>query len=112
MGKALGEMTDGERTDAQARRDGAQRLEHEAAVSKFRMGNCQPPRAELPAAPEYQVEIEYPRTPAAAPAAAELALQCLEAMKQPRRVEISFDERNRVREIAAGAADGRVEDDR
>ena len=50
--------------------------------------------------------------PALAAAAAELALDALEPAQHLGRLEIAFDQRDRIGEIASRAGHGRVEDDR
>src|SRR6185369_11426013 len=94
------------------RRDGRERIEDEAALAELAMGNGQPPRSPLAPAPQCHVEVEHPWTPALSAAAAEFALHALQAAEPGGRLELAFDERNGVREIAAGSAVGRVEDDR
>src|SRR6185369_9084050 len=93
------------------RRDGRERIEDEAALAELAMGNGQPPRSPLAAAPQCHVEVEHPWTPALSAAAAEFALHALQAAEHGGRFELAFDERNGVREIATGSAVGRVEDD-
>ena len=75
-------------------------------------GTVRPPRTESPAAPQHDVEIEHARAPAAAAAPAEFAFDLLEPLEQFRRIELAFDQRHRIGEIAPGAAVRGVEHDR
>ena len=95
-----------------ARRDRRQRIEDEAARAKLAMGDGQSPRSQSPAAPQCHVEVEHTGAPALSPAAAEFALDGLQADEHVRRLELAFDQRDGIGEIAAGSAVGRVEDDR
>src|SRR5690242_17319367 len=111
-GKALSEVADGEgASDAPIGSDGRERPEHEAASGELRMGDGERPRAELAAAPQHDVEVKHARPPAAAAAAAEFAFDGLEAAKHLGWVEVAFDQRDGIGEVAAGAAMGGVEDD-
>jgi len=76
------------------------------------MGNGEAPGPIEPTAPQDDVEIEDARTPSAAAPPAELAFQRLQLLQHPRRIEIAFDKRDGIGEIAAGPAVGWVEDDR
>src|SRR5260221_9664887 len=110
-GKAVGEMADAKRPDAPGRSDGRERLKHEAAACELRVGDGQARRPEFAAAPQHDVEVEHARAPAAAGAAAEFALQRLEARQQRGRIECAFDQGHGIGEIASGATMRRVEED-
>jgi hypothetical protein len=112
-GKALGKMADGERAaHAPAGGDRGEGLEDEAAPFELGVRDGEPARAPLAPAPQDEIEVEHAWRPAAAAAAAEIALDRLERVEQLRRVEIAFDQRNRIGEVAPGATMRRVEDDR
>jgi len=112
-GKALGEMADGEgAAHAPAGGNRGEWLKHETAIYDLRMGDRQPARAPIAAAPQDDVEVEYTRAPAATAPAAEIALDRFQAAKHFGRVEIAFDEGHGIGEIAAGAPMGCVKDDR
>ena len=96
---------------APARGNRGERLEHEAAPLELRVGDLQAACAERAAAPQGDVEVEHARAPAAAAPTPEIAFDRLEPDEQDRRIEIAFDERNGIGEIAPGAALRRVEDD-
>ena len=98
--------------DAPARRDCGKRLEDEAATMKLRVRNGQLARPETAAAPQRDVEIEDARSPAAARPAAECAFHLLELRQHLGRVEVAFDQRDRIGEVAAGRSVCRVDDDR
>src|SRR5689334_17601031 len=89
--------------------DGGERLQDEAAPAELRMRDCQSGRAPFAAAPQNEVKVEHPRSPALAAAPAELALDGLEAPQHRDRRLAAFDQRDGIGEIAAGAAVGRVE---
>src|SRR3954454_2466128 len=111
-GKALGEMADGERgADPPAGGNRGERLKHEAAIRDLRMGDSEPAGAPLAAAPQDDIEVEHARTPAAATAAAEIALERLQARKHFRWFEVAFEERHCIGEIATGTPIRGVEDD-
>src|SRR5436305_11402457 len=99
-GKAVGEMADAERADAPARRNRRERLEDEAAAGELRVGDRQPPRTEAAAAPQRNVEVEHARAPAAPSAAAEFALERLEAGEHVCRFSLALDQRHGIGEIA------------
>jgi hypothetical protein len=106
-------MADGERpADPPARGNGGERLEHESALGDLRMGDREPARAPIAPAPQDNVEVENARPPAATAAAAKIALDGLEAPQHPGWVEVAFDERHRIGEIAASVAVRGVEYDR
>jgi hypothetical protein len=98
--------------DTPAGSNGRERLEDEAPLRQPRVRNGEPAGTEPAAAPQQQVEIEDSGPPALARPAAKLALQGFQALEHLRRVEIAFDERHGIGEIAPGAAVGRVEHDR
>src|SRR5947208_16466440 len=87
-GKALGEMADAERADTPARSDYGKRLKDEAAAGELGVGDREPPRLEGPAAPQTNVQVEHSWAPAAASAAAEFALERLEAGEHCRRFNV------------------------
>ena len=66
-----------------------------------------PRERQLPPLHSDDVEVEHAAAPAPAAAAAELALDRLQRGQHFRRVELAFDQRDRIGEVAAGAADGR-----
>jgi len=105
-------MADGRRADPPAGRDGGKRLKDKAAAREAGVGDGEAAHPAITAAPEGDVQIEHARTPAAAAAAAELALEGLEAREYLGRLQAAFDQGNGVGEVAAGAAMGCVEHDR
>ena len=112
-GKAVGEVPDAEATiHSPAWRDRGQRLEHERAPGELGVGDGQAARAESPAAPQDEVEVEHAWAPAPPPAATEGAFDRFEARQHLGWFGIAFDQRRGIGEIAAGAAMRRVEDDR
>src|SRR5690348_14759607 len=112
-GKAVSEMARGERSaHPPARRDGGQRLEDEAAVFEAVVGDCQPARPETSAAPQTDVEIENARRPMLSAPPPEVAFDGLQPAQHRGRLEAAFDQRDRIGEIAPGAANGGIEHDR
>lgn len=110
---ASGEVARGQRApDAPPWSDRGQRLEDEAALFQLGVRNHQSARSEPAAAPQDDVEIEHTRAPAPAGPAAEFTLDAFELGEHLGRTEAAFDQRNRVREVAAGSAARRIEDDR
>src|SRR5437762_13618297 len=84
-GKALGEMADGERPfDPPVGCDRAKGPEHEVAPVELGMRDIQRPRTPSPAAPQHEIEVEHARPPAAAAAAAEIALDGFETLQHLR----------------------------
>ena len=78
-GKAVSEMARRQRPfNPPARGDRRERMEHEAPFANEWVRDRQASRPELAAAPEYKVEIEHARAPAAASTAAEFALHLLQ----------------------------------
>jgi len=111
--KALGEMASGQASlDAPAWRDCSERLEDEVPFPKLLVGYRETPRAKAAAAPQDQVEIEHARAPAPAGPTAELALDLFQLFKDVSWLEIAFDQRHGIGEIAAGATMRWIEDDR
>src|SRR5438477_2941043 len=85
-GKALGEMARIEASpNPPGRGDRGEGLEDEAALAELRMGDSQAPRAEPPAAPQDDVEVEHAWAPALARAPSELVFDRLEAAQHLRR---------------------------
>jgi|KBSMisStandDraft_5_1062788.scaffolds.fasta_scaffold887816_1 hypothetical protein len=76
------------------------------------MGNGEAPGPIRPTAPQDDVEIEDARTPSAAAPPAELALQRLQLLQHPLRIEIAFHKRDGIGEIAAGPSVSLVQDNR
>ena len=112
-GKALREMAGGETSfSAPTRSDGRQRLKNERSLAELPMGDGEATGAETPAAPEYEIEIEDPRTPASPGSPAELAFNAFQTGEHVRGFEIALDQRYGIGEIAARAAVCGVEDDR
>jgi hypothetical protein len=105
-------VLDAKPADSPSRRDGRERLEDEAALCQLRVRDRQLSRIEPTAAPQRDVQVEDTWAPLAPAPPAERLLKCLEAGEHGRRLEIAFDERNGIGKIAAGAAVGRVENDR
>ena len=105
-------MPDAELPDAPSWSDCRERLKDEVTLGEARMRNRELPRAEFAAAPQDDVEVEDSRSPAAAAPPAKVALKGLQASKHLLRVEVAFNQRNCVGEIASGAAMGRIENDR
>ena len=105
-------MTDRGRADAPAWSDRAQRLEDEAALGKLSVRDGQATRPEPTAAPQDDIQVENARTPAAAAAATELALERLQLFEDRRRLEPALDQGDGIGKVAAGAAMRRIEDDR
>src|SRR5438445_13134618 len=99
-GKARGEMADAERAEAPAGRNCRERLEDEASAGELPVGNGQPARAELAAAPQHDVEVEDARTPSTTGTAAEFALERLEPGEHVRRVDPAFNQRDGIGEVA------------
>ena len=99
-------------TDPPARGDRSERPEDEGASLELRMGDCQPARAELSAAPQCDVEIEHARSPSTAGAASKLPLQPLQALQHLRRLVATFDQGNAIRKVASSFAMRGVEHDR
>src|SRR5690348_8934348 len=112
-GKALAELTGRHcALDPPGWRNGCARLKDEEAPCDLLVRDRQPPRTEAAAAPEDGIEIEHARSPAPPPSPAEVLLNALQAPKHIGGLEIAFDQRDRVREVASGAAVRGVEDDR
>ena len=105
-------MPNTDRADLPAGRYGGKWLKNEVAGREARVRDSERTRTKLASAPKDDVEIEHARTPAAAAAAAELALEGLEAREYLGRLQAAFDQGNGVGEVAAGAAMGCVEHDR
>src|SRR5437868_6275026 len=97
---------------APARRDGRQWADHKAPFLKSTMRNAEAARTKAPAAPQSDVEIEDPRGPMLAAPPAEVALDGFEVPQHRQRLEVAFDQRDGVGEVAPCAADRRVKDDR
>ena len=95
-----------------AGRDRGERHQHERAAFELGVWNDQCARGEAPVAPQGDVEIDHPRPPALASAAAEIALDRLEQAQQLGRFGGGFNERDAIGEVAAGGAMGVVEQDR
>ena len=68
------------------------------------MGDGEPRRANRPAAPRQYVEVEHPRTPAAAGPAPEVLLDGLECGKHRLRAKHAFDQGDGIGEITPRAA--------
>lgn len=104
-GKAVGEVTCGQRaTNPPARRDRREWLEDETPFVELRMGDCEPASSEVAAAPQGDIEIQHSGSPPPVPAAAEIALDALEAREHLGGVMFAFDQGNGVREVAARRA--------
>jgi uracil-DNA glycosylase len=111
-GKAVGEVACCKRpADAPIGGNCGEWLEDEASPSELRMGNRQPPRAEPAAAPQDDVEVQHARPPALARAAPELSFDCLEPPQQRGCIQLAFDQRDRIGEVASAAAERPIEDD-
>src|SRR5205814_8019284 len=97
-------MADGERSEPPAGRDRGKRLEDEVAPGELGVRDREAPRAPFAAAPQYDVEVEHARAPAAAAAAAEFALDRLEAPQYLGRFDGAFAQRHGVGEVASRTA--------
>ena len=86
-------------------------LEDEISLCKGGMGNSQLAGVEFAAAPENDIEIQFSRSPAAATAAAELTFERFQFRKHCARLQIAFDQCNRIGKVATGAAACRVKKD-
>src|SRR5438309_5815081 len=86
-------------------RDLGQRLEYESAASESGVREDEARRGEGTFGPQDDVEVEYARPPAAAAAAAEIALRCLEEIEEGRRVEAGLEDRGGIGEAAPRRAD-------
>ena len=75
------------------------------------MRHRQPPRPNLAPAPQDEVEIEHARRPMLARPPSEIPFQRLYGPQHLGRLQAALDQGHGIGEIAAGAADGRVEDD-
>lgn len=93
-------------------RDCRQWLNDERPACREGMRHRQPARAPFAAAPGDDVEIEDPRPPALAAAAAEIVLDLLEHGEHRRRIKVAFDQRHGIGEIAARGPVRGIEDDR
>ena len=96
------------RLKAPRRSDRRKRLDDEGAIGCRGMRDGEGSRAPSTSAPVDDVEIEHTRRPSAAAASAEFALDGLERPEHLGRIEIAFDERDGIGEIAAGSALGAV----
>ncbi len=105
-------MPDAERPDAPSWSDCRERLKDEIALGEARVRNRELPRSEFAAAPQDDVEVEDSRSPAAAAPPAKVALNGLQARKHLLRIEVAFDQRDCVGEIASGSAVRPIQDDR
>src|SRR5690348_16427269 len=94
-GKAVGEMADCERADAPPGSDRSKGLENEAAAGQPKMGNGERAGAKFAAAPQRDIEIEDAGPPAASRAAAECALEALQAPEHLGRIQVALDQRDR-----------------
>jgi len=101
-----------EAADPPARSNGRERLQDECAVRELGMRHDEGPRPELAAAPQEEVEVQDPRTPAATAPPAESALHVLEARQHRRGGQAAFDQRDGIGEVSPGATMRGVEDDR
>lgn len=97
---------------AKVRRDREQWLQHEAPLLKARMRDNQTWLAQATAAPAENIEIEDPGTPATPRSSTELFLKTLQDAEHLTRRKAGGDQGGRVREVPAGAAACRIEDDR
>ena len=112
-GKAVSEMARGERSaHPPAGRDGRERVKDEAAMLQSVVRNFQPPRAEAATTPQRDVEIQYPSGPMLAATTTEVPLDGLQLPKHFQRFQRALNQRDGIGEVATGAADGGVEDDR
>ena len=112
-GKAVGEIARREgAADAPLRSNCREGLENEAAILQSVMRNVEAARTKPATAPKADVEIEYPRRPVLASAPAELSLDRLQAAQHGRRLEVTFDQRYGIREVAPRTTDRRIEDNR
>ncbi len=93
-------------------RDRGEGHEDEGAAFKLGVRNGQRARGKPAAAPQGNVEIEHPRSPALAGAPSEIALYGLEVAKQLARLERGFNKSDAIGEVAAGEAMGVIEQDR
>ena len=93
-------------------RDCCQRPDREGAGGQAGMGDCQSVRADPPATPRQDIEIEHPRPPAPPRPPPEIAFDRLQRGEQGIGIEIALDQRYRISEIAPRTAVGRVEHDR
>jgi hypothetical protein len=93
-----------------AGRDHAEWGENEVALGEARVGDRKAASAPAPPAPRDDVEVEHPRSPAAAGAAAEVPFDRLQRPQHLGRREIARDQRDGIGEVAAGTAKCGVED--
>ena len=93
-------------------RDCRQRSKDEFAFGEPGMRDREAPRAELPAAPGDKIEVQPAFAPSSARPPAELPLEGLELRQHRPGFQAAFEQHHGIGEVAAGAADGLVEDDR
>ena len=106
-------MTRGKRADQPPiGRDCGQWPDREGAGGQAGMGDCQSVRADPPATPRQDIEIEHPRPPAAARPPPEIALDRLQCGKHRLGIEIAFKKHHRIGKVPPRTAMRRVEHDR
>ena len=88
------------------------RTYHKAATSRGAMGDVEAARSPFPPAPGNDVEIEHPLSPATATATTEVAFNGLEAAEHLGRIQIAFNQCDRIGEVPTGTAVRWVEQDR
>ena len=97
--------------DAPAGRDCCKRVENEVALFETIVRDDEPARSELAATPQNDVEVEHAGSPMLAAPPSELALDVFDPAQHLGRIQRAFDQRDGIGELAAGPADGGVEDD-
>jgi len=106
MGKMLcGEVA----IEAPARRNRGKRSDNEASCASRCVRDGQAAPVPFTAAPRDDVQVEHSRTPAAAGAAAKFAFDCLQMPQHLRRIDLAFDQRDRISEVSAGPTGSAVE---
>ena len=93
-------------------RDGSERLQNEAPLRELGVRHGQKPRTIFAPAPKSDVEIEHAGTPTTAAPTAEFVLEGFEPPQHFGRLNVTFDQRDGIRVIAACTAEGAMQNDR
>ncbi len=112
-GKAMGELA-GAKPALQppARRNRGERRNHEGPLRRRWVRDGEGARSPPATAPGDDVEVEHAVAPAAAGAAAEVALDPLERLQHGGREQAALDQRHRIGKLTTGPAMRRVDQDR